>query len=69
MRKQPLSDKQLEIYKFIKSFCKKNGFSPTYIEIGEAMQMSDAGAFDVVKKLEEKGYVKRDRRPRTLKVL
>lgn len=69
MKKQALTDRQLEIYKFIKDFRKKNGNPPTYNEIAEHFGMKDSGAFDAVKKLEEKGYIQRDRRPRMMKVL
>ena len=66
-RNRKVSEK--EILMFIKKYRKKNGFSPTYKEIGDAMGLSDAGAFDAVKRLENEGYVKRDRRPRMMKVL
>lgn len=58
-----------EVLQFIKKYRKKNGFSPTYKEIGVAMGLTDAGAFDAVKRLENDGYIKRDRRPRMMKVL
>ena len=69
MKKQELTDRQREIYNFIKDFRKKNGGSPTYHEIAEHFEMTDTGAFDAVKRLEEKGYIQRDRRPRMMKVL
>lgn len=69
MKKQALTDRQLEIYKYIKDYRKKHGCSPTYAEIGEAMHMTDSGASDAVRVLTEKGYIKRDRRPRMMKVL
>lgn len=58
-----------QVLKFIKQYRKKNGFSPTYKEIGDALGLTDAGAFDAVKRLENDGYIKRDRRPRMMKVL
>lgn len=69
MKKQALTDRQLEIYKFIKDYRKKNGLPPTYEEIGKAMNMTDSGASDAVRVLAEKGYIQRDRRPRMMKVL
>ena len=69
MKKEALTERQREILSFIKSFRKKNGHSPTYNEIAEHFGMKDSGAFDAVKKLEEKGYIKRDRRPRMMKIL
>lgn len=69
MKKEALTDRQREIYKFIKDFRKKNGHPPTYAEIGDAMNMTDSGASDAVRILADKGYIKRDRRPRMMKVL
>lgn len=69
MKKQALSERQREIYTFIKNFKKQNGCSPTYHEIAEQFNMADSGAFDVVSVLENKGYIQRDRRPRMMKVL
>lgn len=69
MKKKVLTERQREILNFIKCFRKKNGCPPTYAEISDAFGMSDSGAFDAVRVLEEKGYIKRDRRPRMMKVL
>lgn len=69
MRRKVLKDKQKEILNFIKIFRKQNGCSPTYQEIGDAVGLTDAGAFDAVCRLEKAGYIQRDRRPRMMKVL
>jgi repressor LexA len=52
-----LTEKQDNIYKFIKKNIKESGFPPTVREIGEAFGITVKGAYDHVKAIEKKGYI------------
>ncbi len=55
-----LTEKQKEIYEFIKSYIKKNRIAPSYNEIKEWFGFrSLSTVFDHLKKLEEKGYIQK----------
>jgi repressor LexA len=57
MAKQ-LTDKQEKIYEFIKGSIKNSGFPPTVREIGDRFNITVKGAYDHVKAIEKKGYIK-----------
>lgn len=69
MRRKRLTRYQLATLDFIKEFFKKNKYMPTYAEIGDGLGVSSKTAFDSVKRIEKKGYIQTDRRPRMLKIL
>ena len=69
MRKK-LTNRQQEILDFIKKYIEKPGYPPTVREIGGAFDMSEKGAFDHLKAIEKKGYIRRDpRKPRAIEIL
>lgn len=68
---EKLTDRQEYILKIIKKAIAKNGYPPTVREIGEQAHLSSpATTFFHLKKLEEKGYIKKDNsKNRTIEVL
>lgn len=59
---KPLTPRQRQIFRFIKDYSKKNGYSPTYLDIGKAVGLtSSATIYNHIKTLEKKGYIKRMR--------
>jgi repressor LexA len=53
-----LTLKQEKILEFIKGSIKGDGFPPTVREIGERFNITVKGAYDHVKAIEKKGYIK-----------
>ncbi len=69
MRKS-LTKKQETIFNYIKHHIQQNGYPPTVREIGAAFKMSEKGAYDHLRAIEKKGYIKRgSRKPRAIEVL
>lgn len=68
---EKLTDRQEYILKIIKKAIAKNGYPPTVREIGEQAHLSSpATTFFHLKKLEEKGYIKKgSSKNRTIEVL
>ena len=68
---EKLTDRQEYILKIIKKSIAKNGYPPTVREIGEQAHLSSpATTFFHLKKLEEKGYIKKgNSKNRTIEVL
>ncbi|NWG05027.1 MAG: repressor LexA [Syntrophaceae bacterium] len=54
-----LTPRQKEIFEFIKGFIKERGFPPSVREIGERFRIYPRAAFDHLRALERKGYLKR----------
>jgi repressor LexA len=54
-----LTPRQREIFNFIKTFIKERGYPPSVREIGERFNIYPRAAFDHLKALERKGYLKR----------
>ena len=54
-----LTSRQKEIFNFIKSFTKERGYPPSVREIGDHFRIYPRAAFDHLKALEKKGYLKR----------
>ena len=54
-----LTARQDEIFGFIKTFIKERGYPPSVREIGEYFHIYPRAAFDHLKALERKGYLKR----------
>ena len=56
-----LTDRQLEVLRFIASEIEERGYPPTIREIGEALDIASTnGVNDHLKALERKGYLQRD---------
>lgn len=70
MNTKPLTRRQYEVLEFIKSFIARNGYSPTVREISDHMGYSSAStAFSIVEALVKKGCVRKNRGPRTIRVV
>jgi repressor LexA len=54
-----LTSRQKEIFNFIRTFIKERGYPPSVREIGEHFNIYPRAAFDHLKALEKKGYLKR----------
>jgi repressor LexA len=55
-----LTERQKEIFNFVKTFIKTRGYPPSVREIGEHFQIYPRAVFDHLKALERKGYLKRE---------
>ncbi len=68
---EKLTDKQNVILQILKKLIAKNGYPPTVREIGEEAHLSSPATIHFhLKKLEEKGYIKKDdNKNRTLEIL
>lgn len=53
-----LTDKQAHIYEFIKETIKVTGFPPTVREVGDEFGITVKGAYDHMKAIEKKGFIK-----------
>jgi len=69
MRKN-LTDRQEKVLDFIVNYIKETGYPPTIREIGDTFGISSKGAYDHLKAIERKGYIKRDAsKPRALELM
>lgn len=68
---EKLTDKQGVILDILKKLIAKNGYPPTVREIGEMAKLSSPATIHFhLKKLEEKGYIKKDdKKNRTIEIL
>ena len=55
---QKLTDKQNLIYEFIKDATRNSGFPPTVREIGDEFGITVKGAYDHLKAIEKKGFIR-----------
>jgi len=69
--KQPLTSKQQEIYDYIKEYVIDRGYPPTVRDIGSAVNLSSpASVHSQLEKLENKGYIIRDKtKPRAIEIV
>ncbi|MGD0999482.1 MAG: transcriptional repressor LexA [Candidatus Brocadiia bacterium] len=56
---QRLTDRQREIFDWIKAFIARNGLPPTVREIGGAFGIKSSSAFELLQALERKGVLRR----------
>ena len=54
-----LTSRQREIFDFVRTFIKERGYPPSVREVGERFNIYPRAAFDHLKALEKKGYLKR----------
>ncbi|MBY8910372.1 transcriptional repressor LexA [Salinicoccus roseus] len=68
---KPLTDRQKQIYQFIKTTVHEKGYPPSVREIGNAVGLqSSSTVHGHLAKLQEKGYIKRDpTKPRAIEVI
>jgi repressor LexA len=64
-----LTDRQREVLTFIIEFIDSHTYPPTIREIADHFEISIKGAHDHVTALKKKGYVKNDKRSRTMEVI
>ncbi|MDR0452257.1 MAG: transcriptional repressor LexA [Treponema sp.] len=64
-----LTDRQREVLTFITGYIDSHTYPPTIREIADNFEISIKGAHDHVTALKKKGYVKNDKRSRTLAVI
>ncbi len=58
MAGKKLTEKQEKIFIFIKNCIKDSGFPPTVREIGDNFEITVKGAYDHIKAIEKKGFIK-----------
>jgi len=58
MQNKPLTEKQNNIFQFIKEAIKVDGYPPTVREIGDEFNITVKGAYDHLKAIEKKGFIK-----------
>ena len=65
----PLTAKQSKALDKIKKFIKKNGYSPTNREVADLIGTKSTGSVnDLLRRIENKGYIKRGENWRGLKI-
>ncbi len=52
-----MTNRSMEIYEFIISYIKENGYAPTYREIGEGVNLSLSSALRYIDRLEDDGCI------------
>jgi len=55
-----LTDRQAEVWTFIRAYTVEHGYPPTVQELADHLLLSRANALDHVERLVRKGYVRRD---------
>lgn len=64
-----LSVEEKVVLNFIKKYMKDKGYAPTQIEVAVGVIESKQNVFRILNKLQQKGYVRREKRkPRTMAV-
>jgi len=70
MGSKRLTERQREVLEIIRERIEESGYPPTVREIGEAMGISEKGAYDHLKALEKKGYIRRHpRKTRAIEII
>lgn len=65
-----LTDKQFKILQYIEHYLASQGYPPTIREIGDQFSITAKGAYDHIKAIEKKGYIKCERnRSRAIEML
>jgi repressor LexA len=64
-----LTHRQQEMLTFIRAFITTHRYPPTFREIADNFDMSVKGAYDHVAALKKKGYVRGDKRSRTIELV
>ncbi len=69
MRKE-LTKRQQQVLDFIIDYTRDSGYPPTVREMADAFSMSSKGAYDHLKAIEKKGYIRRDpAKPRAIELM
>jgi len=65
-----LTEKQETIFSYVEDFIARQGYPPTIREIAEEFQITPKGAYDHLRAIEKKGYIKCEKnRSRAIEVL
>ncbi|MEE2709690.1 MAG: transcriptional repressor LexA [Gemmatimonadota bacterium] len=65
-----LTDKQQNVFDFIREQVNRMGFPPSVREIAQSFEISTRAAYDHLRAIEKKGYVRRDpMKPRAIEIL
>ena len=65
-----LTDKQKNVYEFIKQQVVQAGYPPSVREIAQAFSISTRAAYDHLRAIEKKGYIRRDpMKPRAIEII
>ena len=65
-----LTEKQMNILRYVENYMMDQGYPPTIREIGESFGITAKGAYDHLKAIEKKGYIKCERnRSRAIELL
>jgi repressor LexA len=65
-----LTEKQVAILRYIESYIRDQGYPPTIREIGEQFEITAKGAYDHLKAIEKKGFIKCEKnRSRAIELL
>jgi len=65
-----LTEKQLAILEYIQTYISDQGYPPTIREIGDRFEITAKGAYDHLKAIEKKGYIKCEKnRSRAIELL
>lgn len=65
----PTIQKTLRILEFIKRYTQANGEAPLIKEIGAQFELTISGAYVHLKKMEDRGWIKRSRRWRGIEIV
>ena len=65
-----MTDKNYCVYKYLISYIKENGYPPSYMEIGEALNIVHSVVLKHLKKLEKEGWIElKPKSPRAIKII
>ncbi|SVB98349.1 uncharacterized protein METZ01_LOCUS251203 [marine metagenome] len=65
-----LTDKQQNVFDFIREQVNRMGFPPSVREIAQSFEISTRAAYDHLRAIEKKGYIRRDpMKPRAIEIL
>lgn len=64
-----ITEKQQQIYEFIKNYITMRGYPPSIREVARHFSITPRGAQQHIVSLEKKGYIKRAKGPRTISIV
>lgn len=65
-----MTDRELEIYKFIIAYIQETGYAPTYREIGKGVHVAASEVIPCIQYLERNGWIKtKPKTPRAIHVV
>jgi repressor LexA len=68
--REPTTIKQKMVLECIDVFIRENGYSPTYRELGEELGLDPTSVFQIVMKLQDKGYLStKNGKQRTIRLI